>query len=377
MPRFLEAVLLLSGMIIGVGMFAIPFSFVQTGFWPGIMELSVLACVVTALHLLYGEIVTATPKFHRMPGYIRTYLGKEAAGVSWISTLFGTIGTLLAYLIVGSLFLQTILARVVPNVNLGLLAAGLTCIVGLITFFPLRKESAINGMLTLFEIAFITGLSLLLLPKVSFVSLGGMHLNNLFFPYGVLLFSLSGGSVIPDLVTILGRNKMRVRGAIVLGSLIPAVLYGLFAFAVVGVTGSATSTEAIAGLERVVGGNIAFWASAAGFLAVLTSFIALSKNFQALLSLDMGLRSSLAWVSASIIPFALYLAGFRNFIAIIGIVGVVAFGVDGILFLLMGRNVRRRQGNRSPVMALVSYVILAVIVIGVVAELARFLNGGV
>ena len=101
MIRFLEGVFILAGMIIGVGMFAVPFSFAAAGFWLGALELILLSCAVLILHLLYGKIVLATPEFHRMPGYVRRHLGRRAELVSWASTLFGTIGTLVAYLAVG------------------------------------------------------------------------------------------------------------------------------------------------------------------------------------------------------------------------------------------------------------------------------------
>lgn len=360
-------------MIIGVGMFAIPFSFVWAGFWPGMIELALLGAVVTLLHLLYGEIVLATPEFHRMPGYVRRYLGEEAARISWLSTLFGTVGTLLAYIVVGSLFLRTILGRIMLEADTGFFAVTLVCIVAVITMFSLKKESAINGVLTVFEIAFIAGLSLMLLPHGLVANLTDARASNLLAPYGVLLFALSGASVVPDLVTVLDRDKRQVRVAIVAGSLIPVFLYALFAFAVVGVSGTATTAEAIAGLARILGGNIAFWASIAGFLAVLTSFIALSANFQQLLALDLHLSRAAAWAAASTIPFVFYMAGFQDFIAIASAVGVVAFGVDAVLFLLMGRKVRQKQGDRRVLMRVVSYVIFTVIAVGVGAELLRIL----
>ena len=75
MNKTIEAVLILTGMIIGVGMFGIPFSFSVSGFWLGAAELVVLAAIVTVIHRLYGEIVLATPTLHRVPGYVREYLG--------------------------------------------------------------------------------------------------------------------------------------------------------------------------------------------------------------------------------------------------------------------------------------------------------------
>jgi len=370
MFRFLRAVLLLSGMVIGAGMFAIPFSFAAAGFWLGVAELAILSLVVLTLHLLYAEIVLATPHLHRMPGYVRIYLGRVVGVVSWASSVFGSAGTLLAYLVIGTLFLQTIAGDAAGSYPL-LWAVGLACIVAVITRFSLKKSASINGILTIFEIASIAGLSFFLLFKMSLAHLSGIRVSNAFLPYGVLLFALSGASVIPDLVTILGRNKTRVRAAIVAGSLIPALLYFLFAYAVVGVAGLATSEEAIAGLQRAVGGNIALWASAAGFLAVFTSFVVLSSSFQAMLFLDLGMPRSSAWLVASAIPFVLYLAGFQNFIAVISVVGIISFGIDGALFLLMGRTIREKECIRNPLAALMGYVILAVIVIGVIAEFLR------
>ena len=375
MLAFFEAVLMLAGMIIGVGMFAIPFSFAAAGFWLGAFELIILALAVLALHLLYGEIVLATPRYHRLPGYIRIYLGSRAAGVAWVSTLVGTIGTLLAYIIVGSLFLQAIFGAMAPRMHGMGWAIALAGAVCAITFFPLRKEAAINGLLTIFEIGFIGVLSLWLLPDVSLPHFSGIYPAHLFMPYGVLLFALAGASVIPDVAQLLRRNKRRTRLAIITGSAVPPVIYFLFAFGVVGVSGPATSEEAIAGLGAVLGSSVVVWGSAAGLLAVLTSYIALSENFQALLTLDMGLRRRTAWIAASAIPFVVYLAGLQNFIAIISIVGIVAFAVDGTLFFLMGRKIR--QQTQKPVStgisvsAVAGYVVGATIIIGVIAQLAH------
>ncbi|MBI3630961.1 MAG: hypothetical protein HY221_01325 [Candidatus Sungbacteria bacterium] len=371
MRRFWKAVSVLAGMIIGAGMFAIPFAFTQTGFWLGASQLALLAGITLLLHLLYGEIVLATPAFHRMPGYMRIYLGRGAEIVSWASSLFGIAGTLLAYLVIGSLFSQSAIAAIIPGADIFWIALLLTCAVAFITFFPLKKEAGINGVLTIFEIAFIAAVSLLLMPKISLTHLAGFHPGNLFVPYGVLLFALSGASVIPDLVTVLGRDKKKVRAAIVAGSLIPVVLYFLFALAVVGVTGSATSEEAISGLAGAVGGRMVLLASVAGFLAVLTSFIALSANFQAMLSLDLGMRRRVSWLAASTLPFVLYLAGFQNFIATISAVGVLAFGIDAILFLLVGLRMRKGRPSRGGIPLFLIYAVFLIIAGGVLVQLVR------
>lgn len=370
MFKFLEAALLLAGMTIGVGMFAIPYAFATSGFWLGAAELVLLAGVALVMNLLYTEIVLGTAGAHRMPGYVRMYLGRGAAAVSWASTLFGAYGALLAYLIAGSIFLANIFGGDVSSWALVLAAS-----VGILTFFPLKEEARINGVVTVFEIASIALLALYLLPRVNPAHLAGTHVENLFVPYGILLFALSGASVVPDAAAVAGRGaKRRARAAIIAGSLAPPALYFLFAYAVTGVTGSATSIEAIGGLAAAYGRPVVLWGSIAGFLAVFTSYVALSGNVQALLRFDWGVPRRAAWIAASAAPLFLYLAGFQNFIAIISTVGVVAFGTDAILFFMMGRAVRRQKGISSFRMSLAAGAVCLVILAGVLWEIGQYLR---
>lgn len=347
MLKFIEAVLMLSGMIIGVGMFAIPFSFARAGFLLGTIELVVLSGVMLLIHLLYGEVVLGTSSFHRLPGYIRAYLGHRPAFVSWVSVLFGIVGTLLAYIIVGGAFLGNIFQYIIPGYEpwWPLVLAGLG---SAITLFSLRKESFVNGLLTVFLVWLVILLSAALLPGINTAHLQGISISNAFIPYGVLLFALSGGVVIPDVITLLGRNRSRARAAIAAGSLIPAALYFVFALAVVGVSGEATSQEAIRGLRLFVGEWVILAGSVVGFLAVITSFIALHGSFEALLRLDLKMPGTAAWLVASGAPLALYLVGFKDFIAIIGAVGALAVGIDAALLIAAYHAMRGREGAPVP-----------------------------
>ncbi len=366
---FIEAVLTLAGMIIGVGMFAIPFSFVRAGFWLGAAELALLALVVLWFHLLYGDIVLATPSFHRMPGYIRMYLGRRAAVLSWFSTMLGSFGALLAYLAAGALFLHTIAAPVFPDATMFFWASALAVAGAVVNFFSLKKASAINAVLSFLLIAFIILLSAWLLPRISLDRLSPPQWTNLFVPYGVLLFALTGGSVIPDVITLLGRRRAASRAAIAAGSLMPAALYFLFALAVVGVAGAGTSEEAIAGLGRAVGPGIAWWGSIIGLLAVFTSLVALAENMGALFRLDLGVPDLAAWAMIAGVPYLLYLGGLQNFIVIISIVGVLGFGIDALLIVLAHRVLRRGACGRRGAALFVECAVAIAAIIGVAAYL--------
>ncbi|MBI2122415.1 MAG: hypothetical protein HYT98_04860 [Candidatus Sungbacteria bacterium] len=345
--KFIEAVLVLSGMIIGVGMFAIPYSFAQVGFWLGTLELIVLSGIILLFHLLYGEVVLQTPEFHRLPGYAALYLGRLAVFLARFSALFGITGVLLAYILLGSKFLQYIFLSFDIGGSNVFWALAVTLAAALITFFPLRREAAINGILTSVLIVFVVFLSVFLLFfDFDAGHLAGLTLSNLFIPYGVLLFALSGGAVIPDLVMVLGRERSGVRRAIVAGTLIPAVLYFLFALAVVGTLGAGVGEDTISSLGVLDLKYLVFFGSLIGFLAVFTSFIVLGKSFQLLLNLDFKFPRIMAWIIATLLPFILYLAGLHNFIAIIGAVGAIAVGIDSLLVIAMHRKLKLTVGKK-------------------------------
>ena len=373
MNKTIEAVLILTGMIIGVGMFGIPFSFSVSGFWLGAAELVVLAAIVTVIHRLYGEIVLATPTLHRVPGYVRDYLGENAARIAKFSTIFGSLGALLAYLLVGSLFLQNIFWLILPGMSEFGWIIILAAAAAFITKYPLRKEALVNAILTVFLIGFIIFLVIWLAPKLDTGRLSGFHGREIFAPYGILLFALSGLVVIPDMITRLGRSSTRARSAILWGSLLPAFLYLIFAAAVIGVSNGAVSPDAIEGLRAVAGERVVGLGSIIGFLAVFTSLVALGTSFQNLLRLDFGMKRGNAWLLTSIAPFAGYLFGFSNFIAVIGTVGALAGGIDTGLIIMTYHKMRKREYGFLPGWSyLWKGAIIVIMAIGILYEVIKF-----
>lgn len=375
MLRYIEAILTLSGMIIGVGLFGIPYAFAQSGFWLGVSLLIILTTVAAVLHLYYGEIVLHTHGTHRMPGYARIYLGEGAADIAWFSAVFDSVGSLLAYAILGSSFLQTIggafgffPARFFIFFIILLIGAS-------ITFFPLRKEAFINGILTLWLCGFVVFLALVLFKDIEFGNFAGIDFSNAFLPYGVLLFELSGAIVIPDIIALLGRERRHARSAIVAGTVIPGLVYFIFAFAVVGVLGAGAGEEAMLSLRFILGDQVILWGSVIGFLAVFTSFVILSKSFQMLLRYDLSMHAWSAWALAFFLPFFLYIIGVRNFIGIMVWVGSVAVAVDSYLILRMHHVLEMRRGIEPSRLSIWCKIgIYALFLLGLAAIMIKFFN---
>ena len=356
-------------------MFGIPFSFVSLGFWPGAIELLILTIVTVVLHLIYGEIVLKTSTLHRLPGYIKIHLGEKWSILAWIGAFVGIFGALLAYIIIGSIFLKNIFNAFGFGFGEFYFAAVFALIGAFIIFFPLKKEAFLNGILTFVLIVFIVFLVAILFPKVDPVNLGSFNFSKIFVPYGVLLFALSGGIVIPDLVTILGRERKLARYAILIGTLIPALLYFFFAYAVVGSLGLRVSEEAIGGLGAIIGENVIILGSTIGFLAVFTSFVALGSSAKALFQLDFGLKKNFSWALVSFLPFIFYVLGFKNFIVIIGALGALVGGVDAGLIIGAYHKIKLKEGYRASIFSYFwKMLIYLMIVAGVFYELYLFIR---
>src|SRR3989338_3145036 len=357
--KLLGGIFMLAGMIIGAGMFAIPFSFAEAGFWLGTAELVFLGIAVVLVHLSYADVVIGTPEMHRLPGYAGFYLGAWARVLASGSMIISAVGTLLVYLLLGSRFageamrIGGLISFSSGTQSLDLFIILVIMVLGAaITYFPIRGEAIINGILTALLIIFIGFLVYLLAPALdasawisaSTSAVGGWEWGNGFIPYGILLFALWGGVVIPDVVTFFSKNPFQTKTAVIAGSILPIVVYFLFSLAVVGVSGDLTSQEALGGLVGNVKEEIILLGSIIGFLAVFTSFVALGKAFQAMLELDLGVPRLVAWAGASIVPFLLYLFGFTDFIAIIVIVGAVAIGIDVLLILALHYAMKNSHG---------------------------------
>lgn len=366
--NFILATAMLAGTIIGAGVFGLPYVASQAGLAPAFFYLVILTVVVVAIHLIYGEIVLRTKTKHRLPGYARIYLGQTGR---WLATVIFFVSlylALLAYLLIGGEFLSVLVSgwhSITPALSTLILA-----IFGFgLIFFGLKLSGIFELLMTAVLITMMLGL---VFYGFDFVNSGNLTLFEssaaIFLPYGVILFSLSGGSAIPEIRNFFGRGRT-LKKAIICGTIIPAIVYGLFMLVVVGISGRNTSAEAIKGLASFLGNGFVKYGAAVGFLAVITSFLTLGLNIKNSLRLDFKLPHFLSFVLTAGVPLALYFSGWNNFIKILSFSGAVMGGLEGILLLVIW-NKARLKGDREPeyvlgISRLMQLVLFAILVLGV------------
>jgi len=342
----LYAVSTLIGMIVGAGTFGIPYAFSGVGFGIGIFYLALLGFAVMAVHLFYGEVVLRTSEPRRLVGYASKYLGKWARRLTTGTILFEYYGSLLAYTILGGQFLSIILSPWLGGSSLlwGLVffAAG-----AFIVFWGIktvaRNEFIMVGLMFLtLAVLFFKGA-----PLIRVENFQGFDLSRLFLPYGVILFAMGGSAAIPQVRQILRGQERKLKKAIILGTVIPIVVYFLFALVVVGISGTGTSEDAIKGLVPYFGAWVIDLGAIFGIFAIITSFLCLGISMRDLFYHDYKIKKIWSFVLTFAIPLILYLAGFKSFIFIIGFLGAFASGLDAIITILIYFKAKKK-GNRRP-----------------------------
>ena len=346
--RFLFALSTLIGTIIGAGIFGIPFVVSKSGVVPGLFYFLILGGGVLLLHLFLGEVCLRTTGKHRLIGYASKYLGVWAKVLITFSTLFGVIGALLAYMIIGGDFLNILFSSFIA-IPSGVYSVMLWAVLSLFIIkgiqFITRAEFFMNVVLFLvFGIIFFTAFSRVELSHFSL-----LNSSYIFLPYGIILFALTGWSAIPEIVDVFKKHteKRKLDNLIVLSSVITIVLYALFSFVVVGVTGASTSKDALSGLIPFLGRDIIVLGALFGLIAVAASFLVLGNYLKNSLRYDYKISGTFAIVATILTPLFLFLLGFREFISVIGIVGIVVGVIEGIVIILLFQKAKT-AGDRKP-----------------------------
>jgi len=240
-----------------------------------------------------------------------------------------------------------------------------------IVYFDLKgvkKSETILTALMLFVVALLVALSFIKFDISNINFNFDFSFFNLFFPYGVILFSFLCLAAIPEARQELKGSEKQLKKAIIIGTAIPLVIYILFAFAIVGVSGNATSEIATTGLYKL-GNLVMLIANLFVILAMATSFITLALALRWVLQYDYGINRTLAWFISCFTPLALFLIGFRDFIEVLSFTGAIAGGLQLILILFMAKRTEKlKTPIKVPLNYLLIFLLLVLFILGIIYQ---------
>jgi tyrosine-specific transport protein len=340
------AVALIVGSAVGAGIFGLPYTFVQSGFWVGCAYLIGLGAILLLVNLAYGEVVLHTDGTHQFPAYVEKYLGKRWKRLALVSLFIGFYGALAAYFLEVSSLLRNVLQPTLGGADYWYLLS-YASIMAVALYFGLRTVANAEKVLMVIMLTLITGLCIFALPRVDTGHYSTINPGQLFLPYGVVLFALASAAAIPDMKNILTKQRHLLRRAIVWGSVIPIVVYLVFALSVVGITGPATSESAVVGLGAALGPTALLFGSIFGIITMSTSGLMCGLILKEIYMYDYKWPAPAAWLAVLVPPLIIVLLQFLSFVEILGLSGALIGGVDGIVIMKMHRQVMQHADQPS------------------------------
>ncbi len=370
------AIFTLVGTIIGAGILGIPYVVAKAGVLYGLILMVAIGIAFVYLNLFAGEVILRTNGHHQLTGYAGKYLGKVGKCFMALSLFVNIYGALTAYLIGEGATLQAIFTKGSP-----LFWTILFFIFGVfIVYMGIKATGRTELYLISLLLAVVVLIGIFSINKINSAFYTGFNWQQLFLPYGVILFAFMGSPGIPEVHQVLGKHKNLMREAILAGSVLPIILYVIFTIIIVGVVG-ADNFSLLEPNQRIATVALSFYSHPilgilANILAVLsmfTSFLTLGLALVQVYHYDFKLPRNIALILTFSIPLFIALFKLTTFITILGITGAVAGGLDGILIILMYWKAKL-LGDRKPEYSLKPHKLLGsalifMFVLGVIYQL--------
>jgi tyrosine-specific transport protein len=370
--QFLMATATLVGTAIGAGIFGLPYVVARAGFLPSLMMIFLLGLMMLISSLMYGEIILRTKGHCRLVSCAHKYMGDNgrrlAGAISFLSLYSGN----LAYIILSGSFLNSFLSPILGGSEFLYSTLSFVFIFAA-TYCGSRIFSAIESWMTLLLVVLLAAVFCKGIFYVDPANLLTGDPSQLFLPFGVILFSLSANTAIPEIIRIVSRRPRRIETIITGGTILYTLIYVFFVAVIVGVTGADTSKESFTGLSRFIGDGVIVAGFLIGFLAVITSYLVCNIALKEILHYDYHLEERTSLLFASVVPYLLFLMGFRDFIQVVNFAGSVTGGLFGILIILIFYSAKAK-GEKKPAYEIhvsreISFVMIMVYLLGIIYEI--------
>ena len=368
---------LLAGTIIGAGVFALPFVFEKAGIMTGLFYLGFFSVAFVFIHLMYADLILKTEggrNFHRFPGYAKIYLGNWGFWLAILTTIIGMLFVLTVYLILSISFINLIYPIGLDISDASKLLIfwffGSAAIFSGIRRIAFSEFLITGGIIAIILIIFSYGLGYF--GKI--ISVPTFNLQNIFLPYGAVLFALMGRTAIPAVISYFQKIReplVQAKTPIILGTLMPALVYLLFVFGIWGLS-EIVSEDAVSGLVGQIPQWVLTLVGIFGLISLWSSYIIIGLDIKNSLKFDLKFPKILAGLTVVVLPALLYFWGFQSFLTLVGLVGGIFIALEGIFIVLMWIRASKAKAEQiifKKLNPLIIYALITVFIGGILYEI--------
>ena len=361
--KLIEAVATILGTTIGAGVLGLPYVFSRVGVLSGFVLLFILGGLVLLMNLMLVEISSNTKGVHQLVGLAEKYLGKPGKVVMIFNFVVGIWGAMTAYLIGESEALSQIFGIKNKLIILFLVFFVLSGIV----YFGLKLIEELEIPISFSVIGILLVISLLSFRFSNLQNSLVFGTSGLFLAFGAIFFSLLSASAIPEIRIEVSNNRRIFRKAVIIGTIIPILIYAVFALSVVSLSGFNTTQIATIGVGQVLGRTMMILGNILPVLSMAGAYLILGQALKDSFVRDLKIRHTVAFLITVLIPLFIVLFISNSFISVISFIGGLVGGLDALLFALMYKNLYK---NKLSLFGWTKVVLVGVL--GVVAILSIF-----
>jgi len=373
--RYFQAIAVMVGYIVGVGMFGLPYLTVRAGWLVFIILMIVLGLAQYLIHLVYANMIVISRSFHRLPGYVEKYLGLKGKWAVFIAKLIGNYGALLAYIIISSIFLRQLLGTFLGE-NLILYASIIVALAAIVIFKGVRaisKAELYMSVLLFFVVGIMVYKGWDAIDAKNYLII---DCKNILLPFGAMLMSLDGNGSLPIVGRLIEKDAVLFKSVIRTSMLLSSLISILFVFVIVGVSGIDTTPDALVGVQKILANGVITLVLIFGLFSIMTSIIGVAESIKETLWWDFKINKTLSWALAIFTPYILYLTGITDLIGVISFIGAVGGGFCAIVMLIIFLKIKKKKRKmpmftRKPSNALV-YLLIGLFIVGMIYEVINF-----
>jgi Tryptophan/tyrosine permease family len=361
----LKIITVVAAATIGSGVFALPYIIQEAGWLLSLGYFIAIIAVVSLAHTLYLRTLTAENEKERLLGLAKKYFGAPGFWVGFLSIVVGLLLSFVAYLVLGTEFIQILIPGISSEVALIIFWLVLVVLV-------FKSEGRVTG----FEVAGIALISCAIIfifilgrPLHAFINTPFINPKYIFLPFGAVLFSLAGWTSVEQVYEIKKRTKEKTNNFILfaLGTALAGVLYWLFALGILGATPRAT-VDTISGVMAWP-----FWKkdilAAIGLLAMGVVSIPLAREIRGALEKDLGWNSFVSRLIIVGLPLMVILSGFNDFLIIIGLAGGVFISTQYLFIIAVGRRTLQLSAREKTMLD----ILVAIFACAAIYEIVMFI----
>ncbi len=342
--KVLESSATLVSCTIGAGILGIPYVIEKSGFLLGVIELIMIGLIFFIIDSMLSEMSLKERSNSQLANYAEKYLGRKGKILTTLTLTFAITGAMTAYLIATGNFLSQIFFRTSAyHVEFALL---FFVIMTILIYLGLDIVERSELYMMFLFIVVIVMLFAMAAPKINVVNFESIHLHNLFVPLGVLLFAFTNLPAIPEAREEIRGEEKYFKRVILIGILVPLLLYLIFTITILGISGSKTSPSAILNLSGL-GSSALTLGLLFGTLTMSTTFLALGLALRDMYRYDFKQGKIKSTFLALAPPLILFLLGIRNFTTVLSITGSISGFLLSLIVILMYTNYAEKNKVHS------------------------------